>query len=179
MLVTVESFGSIWERRCTGAPDDGGLPSRTAYYNTTGVLVKGKLRPRWRIGGKIRFNAVGGFTAENPRRSLRRVFECKEPEIVEGGWTQLLVRRKLGSPECPDFHLIVLTNESVGRIDLQSASWKADCVQIVALSEYDDVQEAMVLMPAYSWVRGDLGTFYAEPLSGRTWSTALRLGRTS
>jgi hypothetical protein len=176
MLITVESFGSIWERRSPGEP---GSLAGTAYYNTTGVLVNGRFRPRWRVGGKIRFNAVGGFTADNPRRSLHRVFECKEPEITAGGWTQVLVRRKMAAPERPDFHLVVLTNECVGRIDIQSGSWKADSVRVVALSEHADSQEAMLLMPVYSWVRGELGTFYVEQFASRPWSAELRLGRAS
>ena len=179
MLITVENFGSIWERRRAGVPGSPDPLARTAYYNTTGVFVNGRFRPRWLVGGKIRFNAVGGFTADNPRRSLRRVFECKESELASDGWTQILVRRKLGAPERPDFHLIVVTNESVGRIDIQSVCWKAESVQVVALSQNGDRQEAMLLMPAYSWVRGELGTFYAEPSGNRPWSAALRLGRAS
>lgn len=173
MLVTVQGFGSIWETRPrAGNPDTPG-----AYYNTTGMFVNGKYRPRWRIGGKIRFNAVGGFTADNPRRSLNRVFACKDPEQVRDGWTQILVQRKLSAPERPDFHLFLVTHESVGRIDVQTSGWKADSVQMIALSEHDCRQEALLLMPAYSWVRGELGTFYAEPVANRPWFAELRLAR--
>jgi hypothetical protein len=35
----------------------------------------------------------------------------------------------------------------------------------------------MLLMPAYSWVRGGLGTFYVEPSSKQLWSAELRLER--
>jgi hypothetical protein len=35
----------------------------------------------------------------------------------------------------------------------------------------------MLLMPAYSWVRGELGTFYAEPSTRQFWSAGLRLER--
>jgi hypothetical protein len=50
-------------------------------------------------------------------------------------------------------------------------------VQVIALSEHADEQEAMLLMPAYSWVRGELGTFYVEPTAKQFWSAELRLGR--
>ena len=40
-----------------------------------------------------------------------------------------------------------------------------------------DQQEAMLLMPAYSWVHGELGTFYAEPSTRQFWSASLRLER--
>ena len=177
MLVTVKGFGGIWERRLG---KDTGNPTRfaqAAFYNTTGVLVKGKVRYHWRIGGKIRFNGVGGFTPSNPSHSLNRVFECNEPETTRAGWTQILVRRLLHGPERPDYYLFVVTAEYTGRIDIRSSCWKADSVQVVALSEHDDQQEAMLLMPAYSWVRGELGTFYAEPSAKQFWSASLRLER--
>lgn len=177
MLVTVQGFGSIWETRQVDVSRSGDGRFPGAYYNTTGIFVNGKYRPRWRMGGKIRFNAVGGFTADNPRRSLNRVFECKDPEEVRDGWTQILVQRKLRAPTRPDFHLLVLTHESVGRIDIQGSGWKADSVQVIALSEHDRCQEALLLMPAYSWVRGDLGTFYVEPTANRPWFAELRLAR--
>ena len=63
-----------------------------------------------------------------------------------------------------------------GRIDIRSP-WKADAVQVVAFSEHADEQEAMLLMPAYSWVRGELGTFYVEPTAKQFWSAELRLER--
>jgi hypothetical protein len=176
VLVTAKGFGGIWERRLGKDTGNATRFAETAFYNTTGVLVKGKVRYRWRIGGKIRFNGVGGFTPGNPSSSLNRVFECKEPETTRAGWTQILFRRMLSGPERPDFYLFVVTAEDMGRLDIRS-SWKADSVQVVALSEHDDQQEAMLLMPAYSWVRGQLGTFYAEPSAKQFWSAGLRLER--
>jgi hypothetical protein len=177
VLVTMQGFGSIWERRYAKNVSGARCFARTAFYNTTGVFVNGKMRPRWRIGGKVRFNAIGGFTPGNPTRSLYRVFECKEAELAAGGWTQILFKRMLNGPERPDFYLFVVTAESTGRIDIAPASWKAESVQVVALSEDGDQQQGMLLMPAYSWVRGALGTFYAEPSTKRSWSAELRLAR--
>ena len=95
MLVTLKNFGGIWERRVTTNPAAPNPCSRVAFYNTTGVVVDGKVRYRWRIGGKIRFNAIGGFTPHNPSRSLNRVFECKDPETTRAGWTQILFQKML------------------------------------------------------------------------------------
>ena len=176
MLVTLKGFGGIWERRVTKALPAPNPSGRVAFYNTTGVVVEGKVRYRWRIGGKIRFNGIGGFTPNNPSRSLNRVFECKDPEATRAGWTQVLFRKMLAGPERPDFYLFVVTATQTGRLDIRS-SWKADGVQVVALSEHADQQEAMLLMPAYSWVRGELGTFYVEPCTNQFWSAALRLER--
>ena len=68
MLVTLKGFGGIWEKRLRDNPAVPDVAARVAYYNTTGVLVDGKIRYRWRIGGKIRFNGIGGFTPTNPVR---------------------------------------------------------------------------------------------------------------
>jgi hypothetical protein len=88
VLVTVKGFGGIWERRFANATARSRRFAQAAFYDTTGVLVSGKVRYRWKIGGKLRFNAVGGFTPSDPSRSLNRVFECKDPETTGAGWTQ-------------------------------------------------------------------------------------------
>jgi hypothetical protein len=176
VLVTLKGFGGVWERRVATNPTAPNPYGRVAFYNTTGVVVDGKVRYRWRIGGKIRFNALGGFTPHNPSRSLNRVFECKDPETTRAGWTQVLFQKMLAAPERPDLYLFVVTARQTGRLDIRSP-WKADAVQVVALSEHADEQEAMLLMPAYSWVRGELGTFYVEPTAKPFWSADLRLER--
>ena len=177
MLVTLQGLGNIWERKPRIQAGDSTNVRGAAYYNTTGVLVSGKVRYRWRIGGKIRFNGFGGFTPGDPSRSLNRVFECKDPETTGAGWTQILFKRMLSGPERPDFYLFVVTAEYTGRLDIGSSCWKADPVQVVSVSENADQQEAMLLMPAYSWVRGELGTFYADPSTRQFWSSGLRLER--
>ena len=105
------------------------------------------------------------------------MFECKDPETTGAGWTQILFKRMLSGPERPDFYLFVVTAEHTGRLDIGSSCWKADPVQVVSVSENADQQEAMLLMPAYSWVHGELGTFYAEPSTRQFWSAGLRLER--
>ena len=177
MLVTVKGFGSIWERRFGHDAAGGVRYDRAAFYNTTGVLINGRIRYRWRIGGKIRFNGAGGFTPCCPRQSVDRVFECSDLETANSGWTQILFKRMLNGPQRPDFYLFVVTGETTGRLDVTSASWKAGSVQVVALSESCDRHEAMLLMPPYSWLRGELGTFVVEPSQRRLWSADLRLDR--
>ena len=176
MLVTVKGLGSIWERRLAPGDDGRRRFARAAFYNTTGVLVNGKVRYRWRTGGKIRFNTVGGFNPQLPLRSLNRVFECKEPEVTAGGWTLVLFKRMLSYPERPDFYLFVVTSDQTGGIDFAPGAVD-DRVHSIAVSEDGCQQEAMLLMPANSWVRGGLGTFYVEPSSRQFWSADLRLER--
>ena len=177
MLVTVKGFGSIWESRFQNDSASQKRFARAAFYNTTGISVNGKLCYRWRIGGKLRFNGLGGFNPNYPLRSLNKVFECKEPEQAIGGWSQILFKRMLNGPERPDFYLFVVNADQTGQLDICSESWKAQLVQVVAVSGDDERQETMLLMPAYSWIRGNLGTFYAEPSRTQFWSAELRLTR--
>ena len=100
-----------------------------------------------------------------------------DPETTRAGWTQVLFKRMLSGPERPDYYLFVVAAEYTGRLDIGSPCWKADPVQVVSVSENADQQEAMLLMPAYSWVHGELGTFYAEPSTRQFWSASLRLER--
>src|SRR5262249_49776118 len=147
--------------------------ARAAYYNTTAVLVNGKLRYRWRIGGKLRFNSNDGINPNYPLRTVGRLFECANPE-PRSGWFQLLLRRPAQPGEHPPAYLFAVTAERTGYIDTQSAAWKADAVQAVSWSEDHGQQEILLLMPAYSWVRGNLGTFFVEPSSTRPCSAQLQ-----
>ena len=141
--------------------------AQAAFYNTTGVQVSGKVRYRWRIGGKIRFNGVSGFTPGDPSRSLNRVFECKDPETTRAGWTQILFKRMLSGPERPDFYLmfVVLTAESTpDDLTLSRLAGRPIRFRLSSVSENADQQEAMLLMPAILLgTRGTGSTFYAEP----------------
>jgi hypothetical protein len=83
----------------------------------------------------------------------------------------------LKGPQRPDFYLFVATSKATGRLDVASACWKAEPVQVVALSEGAHQHEAMLLMPPYSWIRSELGTFFVEPSQRRLWSADLRLDR--
>ena len=44
MRVCVLGFGSVWRRRLGQDPEDPRRFARAAYYNTTGVVVDGRLR---------------------------------------------------------------------------------------------------------------------------------------
>ena len=177
MLVTLKSFGSIWERQFGKDPASQTRFTSATFYNTTGIMVGGKVRHRWKVGGKLRFTARGGFYPNRPERSLNKVFECDGPEPLEVGWTQTSFLRALSGPERPDCFLFVVTAEQTGRIDWRSSSWKSQDVRVISLSEDRDQQETMLLMPAYSWVHGELGTFFAEPSRAKFWSAELRMGR--
>ena len=174
MLIGVTGFGSIWRRRVGKDLEGMRLLSRAAYYNTTGVPANGVIRTRPKVTGYARFNGVGGFNPNYPSRMIGRVFECANP-CVWNGQNKVLFQRVLRIPERPDFFLVTVRPEHIGHLDLTQPAWKSADSLLISFSECHDQQEAMLLMPAYSWLRSDLGTFFIEPLASQPWTSHLRL----
>jgi hypothetical protein len=50
-------------------------------------------------------------------------------------------------------------------------------VQAISLSECGEQQEVMLVMPAYTWIRGRLGTFFLEPKRLKPWVARLLLSQ--
>jgi len=174
MLVSVTGFGSVWRRRLGKDPDDPRRFMRAAYYNTTGVLIDGKIRTRPKIIGHARFNGIGGFNPNYLSRLINRVFECAEPCIWQGQ-NKVLFKRMLDAPQTPDCFLEIVTQDHVGRFDVGAEAWKSDDALLLSFSEWRDQQEAMLLMPAHAWLRSVLGTFCVEPSATTPWIAELRL----
>ena len=174
MLATVTGFGSVWRRRFGKDDDDPKRFAHAAFYNTTGVLVNGAVRTRPKIVGHVRFNGVGGFNPHYPSRMLNRVFECAEPTVWKGQ-NKVLCKSILHGPERPDYFLVVVRPEQTGRLEIGTHGWKSDHVLLISFSECGEQQEAMLLMPAYSWLRGALGAFVFAPCSAKPWTGELRL----
>jgi hypothetical protein len=172
MLVTVTGFGSVWRRRLTKDSSDSKRYARAAYFNTTGVPVNGAIRTRPKIIGHARFNGVGGFNPNYPLRMINGVFECAEP-CVRQGQNKVLFMRMLSAPVQPDYHLVVVKAHEVGRMDIGTHGWRSEDTLLISFSECRDQQEAMLLMPAYSWLRTALATFVLEPFKAWPWSGRL------
>ena len=168
MLVAVTGFGSVWRRRFSNNEHDPRRFARGAYFNTTGVTVNGQVRQRPQIIGYARFNGRGGFDPNHPSRMINRVFECASP-CVWLGQNKLLFKCMLPAPEKPDGFLVVVRRELTGVLKVGSANWRSADSWLIALSECRDRQEAMLLMPAYAWIRSELGRFVLEPVVGRPW----------
>jgi hypothetical protein len=165
----------VWRQRfgnCAGATSP---LNHAAYYNTTGVAIDGAIRTRPKIIGHIRFNGLGGFNPNYLSRMIDRVFECADPCIWEGQ-NKILFKRLLPRPQRPDYFLVVIRPEQVGRLDLTQPSWKPAGNLLISFSEWHDQQEAMLLMAPYAWLCSDLGTFFLEPTESRPWTAQLRLG---
>jgi hypothetical protein len=172
MRVAVKGFGSIWTRRFGKDCDSRTrFTGEAAFYNTTGVLVGNAFRARSRVYGVARFNGASGFTPYDPARVLNRVFECEEPETWNGG-NRLLFQRLASEPVQPDRYLVTLHESVMGWID-RSGTWTAPECFLLSFSESDLHQKAMLLMPAFTWVRGSAGVFVLEPEANRSWMARL------
>ncbi len=162
MRVAVNGFGSIWTRRFGKNPDSRTRFTRdAAFYNTTGVPVDGRIRARSRVYGVVRFNGGSGFTPHQPGQMLNCVFDCIAPDTWNNG-NRVLFARLITSPAQPDCYLVTIRDNVTGWIDRDS-TWKAPDCFLVSFSESDVRQEAMLLMPAFKWVRGANGVFVLNP----------------
>lgn len=174
MLVTITDFGSVWRRRFGKNGNDPKRFARAAYFNTTGVPVDGRIRPRPRIVGHVRFNGVGGFDPNHPLAMINSVFECAEP-CVWHGQNKILFKHRLPAPQQPDYFLVVVRACEVGYLDVGSSAWRSEGTFLISFSECRGQQEAMLLMPTDSWLRTDLGTLVLQPFASWPWSARLQL----
>lgn len=166
MLVAVTGFGSVWRWRCGKDKADPYRFGCAAYFNTTGVQVGNEIRQRPKITGYARFNARGGFDPNRLSRMIDRVFECAEPCVWQGA-NKLLFMRTLSAPSKPDRFLVVLRNAIHGALKVGSQNWRSADTWLISFSECRARQEAMLLMPAYSWIETEVGRFVLEPLTQR------------
>ena len=177
MLISALSFGSIWTRRIV---NDTRNPGRlgtlaAAYYNTTGVLIGDTLRNRPCVYGVARFNGNSGFRPDCVHRMLQKVFEC-EPPCVWNGQNKVLFKTLLSGAAKPDAYLVTITAEQSGGIDRDHlSSWLHPDARLISFSECRGQQEVLLVMPAYAWVRGRLGTFFIEPVTRKPWQARLVL----
>jgi hypothetical protein len=177
MLVTIKSFGSLWSRRLGKDLSDPKRFVRATYYNTTGIRVRRRIQHRWETGagGEIKFCGVAsGLDPNYPSRSVNQTFECGEVETWQGR-TRVVVERQVSHADRPDYFLIVTTAEQTGGLLLDKETSKSEDIVVVSVSQWREQQEVMLLMPAFSWVRGKLGTFFVELSQHKLLNGLLRL----
>jgi len=174
MLVGVTGFGSVWRRRIREDGSDRRRFAHTSYFNTTGVMVNGRLVRRRKIAGHVRLDGVSGFNPNYPSRAIGQVFDCAEP-CVWKGQNKVLFQRLLRTAVKPDCFLVVTRSAEIGRLELTATDWKSDDSLLISFSECDCQQEALLLMPDYGFVRTELGTFFLEPFTLQPWTARLRM----
>jgi len=157
MLVKLLHFGCNWWARFGSDPGDPDRYTRhAAYYNSTGIRRGGKTRRCWIVPGLVRFNGVGDFNPHFPQRSLGHTFVAAECDSLFGGNRLLLGKRAAGGA-APDRYLVVISSELHGRLDFLFSGWKSPHAQVIAASQRDQAQEAMLLMKPGDWVRSNCG----------------------
>ena len=166
MIIGLEGFGSIWSVR------RGQRTERTAFYNTTGILSGERLCHRSQVFGQLRFNAIGGFNPKHIERNIGRVFES--PGFPKSAGC-LLLHHLLEGVRVPDYYLFTVTADRAGELRIDHAGWKSDGIVLIAMSEYREQQESMLLMPPHAWIRSGLGRFVAQPVTDRPWRAVLEL----
>jgi hypothetical protein len=167
MIIGLEGFGSVWSRRTRLGREV------SAFYNTTGIIMDGQLRHRSRVFGQVRFNEVGGFNPMHIERNIGRVF--KAAGNLEPSNRCVLLHHLLSCPIPPDYYLFVVTSDRTGQLQIDCEGWKSDGVVLVSLSQIGTQQEAMLLMPVHSWLRGSMGLYVVEPCVQHSWRALLQL----
>ena len=117
---------------------------------------------------------TGSANSAGVERNIGRVFQCAA-ELAEPVRKRFFQHLLAKPPQAPDFFLFVVTSRSAGLLSIESETWKSDGVVLFALSQSEESQEALLLMPGHSWFRGGLGTFIADPDRARPWRAMLRL----
>jgi len=91
------------------------------------------------------------------------------------GYNKLLFKRLFMGDGAPDCFLTVAGSELTGRLPVGTEGWRSNDTWLLSLSESPQQQEAMLLMPAHGWIRGELGRFVLQPSEHRPWTGRLVL----
>ena len=174
MLVGVTGFGSVWRRRVRGDESDPGRFAHAAYFNTTGVMVNGRIVRHRKIVGHVRIDGAGGFDPNYPNRTVGRVFKCDDP-CVWNGQNKVFFRRLVAPPVQPGTFLVVVKSAEFGRLYVGAEGWKSEGTFLISFSEWRDQQETMLLMSCTDWVRTDLGRLVLVSNTSVPWNASLML----
>ena len=172
MLVAIQSFGSIWTERRARADVEGANSARgRAFYNTTGVMAGSKLRSRSYVYGYVRLDECSGFHPSSAGRVIHRVYESKGVSVWSGR-NKIFLRQLRPAGTRPEVDLVRVSSAEIGWID-RSGSWTCTGAQVVSFSEGNGQQEALLILPAFGWVRSENGTFCVDPRRDEPWMAVL------
>ena len=174
MLVGVTGFGSVWRHRLAKQPDQSRRFVLPVYYNTTGIVVNGRVRQRPKVCGYARFDSVGGFDPNRPSGMIHRVFECADP-CLWTGCNKLLFRRILRAREAPDYYLVLARSGTNGNLQIGKEGWRSPDSWLLSFSEGAGQQEAMLLLPPGGWMQTDVGRFALHIPEQQPWKARLVL----
>jgi hypothetical protein len=169
-LVKILGFGSNWWARFGHDPADRYRFTRhAAYFNSSGLRSGRKVRRYWLLPGLIRFNGVGDFNPRFPGRYIGTTFECADLVFACGG-NRLLFTRLARRFSSPDYFLVVVSGDRFGSFDFSDRAWRSESTVPIAVSQFEEKQEAMLLMKPMAWIKSVLGVWQlkaASSLPGR------------
>ena len=151
--------------------DGANSARRRAFYNTTGVMAGSKLRSRSCVYGYVRLDECSGFHPRSAGRVIHRVYESEGVQAWDGR-NKLFLRQLTPTGTRPDLYLLRVGSAEIGWID-RSGSWTCSGAQVVSFSESNGLQEALLILPAFGWVRSEHGTFCVDPRRDQPWMAVL------
>lgn len=171
MLVMILGFGSNWWARFgRDANDRYRFTKHAAYFNSTGLSRGSKIQRYWVVPGLLRFNGVGDFTPDRPNRCLGKTFECAGLTVAFGG-NRLLFVRKARDSKAPDYYLVAVSSDQHGYFEPETPSWKSETAIPVAVSQFRDRCEGLLLMKPGDWVKTVLGIWQLNRAGVRNGAT--------
>jgi hypothetical protein len=132
---------------------------------TTAFPHGSKFRRSWKVPGVLRFNGNSRIDPHQPNDVLGCIFGCVGI-TQHNGQNRLLAIGKRYGPVMPTHYLVSIESRLCGYINFPSR-WKNEGVSVVALSEYDGQQQALLLLS----VTGQFAT------AAGIWQVSIRNGQ--
>jgi hypothetical protein len=165
MLVRILGVGSEWWVRPGPVQADPlRFTKHAAYFNTTAFPHGNKFRRSWKVPGVLRFNGNSRIDPHRPKDVIGCVFGCIGVTNHQGQNRLLAVGKRYG-PLTPTHYLVAIDSRLHGYIDC-SSSWKNEGVNTVAFSEYDGLQQALVLLSEAGQFVTGAGVWHISKQSG-------------
>jgi len=147
LLVRILGVGpEWWVRPGHDRSDPLRFTKHAAYFNTTAFPHGSRFRRSWKIPGVLRFNGNSRIDPHRPKDVLGCIFGCVGI-TQHNGQNRLLAIGKRYGPLTPTHYLVSIESRLYGYINFHS-HWKNDGVSVVAFSEYDGQQQALLLLSA-------------------------------
>ena len=145
MLVRILGVGlEWWVRPGPDRSDPLRFTKHAAYFNTTAFPHGGKFRRSWKVPGVLRFNGNSRIDPHRPKDVLGCIFGCVGISTHNGQNRLLAIGKRYGAIS-PTHYLVSIESCLYGYIN-SACRWKNDGVSVLAFSEYDRQQRAMLLL---------------------------------
>lgn len=179
MLVKILEFGSNWWARFgREANDPWRFTRRAAYYNSAGLRCGRNIRRRWLVPGLVRFNGRSDFDPHFPLRSIGKTFCCQGLTLSPHG-NRLLLEHRTVITDSPDYFLAVISSDRHGFIDFSDTESKSETAVPIAVSEFRDKQEVLILLRPKAWVRSSIGFWQLVSQPGTSNAASLQLAEST